>query len=497
MESNDSDVANLLFSKLLGCAALCSQHFRRHGAISSQGWVKQFRQLIRLARESSESLRSKASRTFPLALPAISDGVEEIRGILPNPHPKNRAHSWHLGRQLSFRTGAGLDILGIRGSHGGLLFLPCLRRTWNANQSWLDPNHWENRTSPANPGLFLNSWSFSFAFPLERGTELQLQGAANDGRRSFRLLRLRSPPPRWPSIPLDSLPRAWRDPPNHRLSHRQMVRQMLSEGIGWQLPSRRWNPPTRLYHELSRCLAPHDFPHNLRQNQWRAQGTQIIKGTPNHKARNHFNGTQVGNGYRDTLRFIFLNLTWAMGHSFAWHSGLSFPGASKSFLGPPGPCIHCLGGHHPTWAKLQMPKISRKTSGKSTRLIMMFFYSTMSNFISWICLRLSKKNVYRFRNNSELWETKSKNRTSPPISVSLRAQSHSDPRCSRCSQCSRSGRERFSHPSCHCWKLWQMGWEKGSGSWSFGEIGGSMGNELGRAMLKYAMLKWMGNSAGE
>lgn len=70
--------------------------------------------------------------------------------------------------------------------------------------------------------------------------------------------------------------------------------------------------------------------------------------------------------------------------------------------------------------------------------------------------------------------------------MSLWAQSHSDPRCSRCSQCSRSSMERFSHPSCHCRKLWQMGWEKGPGSWSFGEIGGSMGNELGRAMLKYA-----------
>ena len=52
--------------------------------------------------------------------------------------------------------------------------------------------------------------------------------------------------------------------------------------------------------------------------------------------------------------------------------------------------------------------------------------------------------------------------------------------------CSRSGMERFSHPSCHCRKLWQMGWEKGSGSWSSGEIGG--GHELGRAMLKYAKM---------
>ena len=284
-------------------------------------------------------------------------------------------HSWHLGRQLSFRTGAGLDILGIRGSHGGLLFLQLLQGGeqdthafgevgMQISHGWIQTiekieHPLQIQVSFWTAGPFRLRFRWNVALNSNSRALLTMEGtlaplaAASHAAASVRIGGpVRSLPPRY------SLPRAWRDPPNHRLSHRQMVRQMLSEGIGWQLPSRRWNPPTRLYHEPSRCLAPHDFPRNLRQNQWRAQGTQIIKGTPT---------TRPG------ITSMARKLATDTGtHCASFSSGLSFPGASKSFLGPRGPCIHCLGGH-PTWAKLQMPKISRKTSGKSTRLIMMFF----------------------------------------------------------------------------------------------------------------------------
>lgn len=121
---------------ILQAFGLCGQHVRR--LFSSQGWVKQFRQLTRLrARESSESLRSKiskASRTFPLALPAIS-GVEEIRGILPGPHSE---------------LALGLTSCASEGAMAACFFCNCFR---GANKTpmpseklecksvMLDPNH--------------------------------------------------------------------------------------------------------------------------------------------------------------------------------------------------------------------------------------------------------------------------------------------------------------------------------------------------------------------